>query len=434
MSVLPYVTAAWLFLIGLYGITTSRNLIHLVICLAVAQSATYVLLLTIGYRRGAGPPIFYDVPPGTPAVDPVVQALVLTDIVVGATVTASSWRWPFRSTSGRGRSIPRRSARCEADLANLSVLPVAIPLLVAAILMGCQPVLHRRFIDVAGIVCAISVLVLCLVLGWGAASGPIVSWAGAWRPRQGVALGVAFVVDPLGAGLACLAAALATASLVYSWRYFKAVGAIYHALMLVFLAGMVGFCLTGDLFNMFVFFELMSVAAYALTGYKIEEEKSLEGALNFAVVNSVGAFLILMGIALLYGRTGGLNFAQIGESWRAPRRWPGRRVVRPDRFGPRGEGRDRPVPLLARRCPCGGSDARLRALLGRDGRAGNLRDRPRLLDGLRLAVGTASRRRGRDTSWRPGASRPSSGGSCVWRSVTSSDCSPSRRSATWACC
>ena len=88
MSYLPYAVAAWLFLVGLYGIVTSRNLIHLVICLAVVQSSTYVLLLSLGYRRGAGPPIFYDVPPGTPAVDPVVQALVLTDIVVGATVTA----------------------------------------------------------------------------------------------------------------------------------------------------------------------------------------------------------------------------------------------------------------------------------------------------------------------------------------------------------
>jgi multicomponent Na+:H+ antiporter subunit C len=88
MNFLPYVVAAWIFLVGLYGIITSRNLIHLIICLSVVQSATYVLLLSIGYRRGAGPPIFYDVPPGTPAVDPVVQALVLTDIVVGATVTA----------------------------------------------------------------------------------------------------------------------------------------------------------------------------------------------------------------------------------------------------------------------------------------------------------------------------------------------------------
>jgi multicomponent Na+:H+ antiporter subunit C len=88
MTVLPYVVAAWLFLIGLYGIVTSRNLIHLVVCLSVSQSSTYVLLLAIGFRTGATAPVFYDVPPGTPAVDPVVQALVLTDVVVGVTVSA----------------------------------------------------------------------------------------------------------------------------------------------------------------------------------------------------------------------------------------------------------------------------------------------------------------------------------------------------------
>ena len=88
MNMLPYAVAAWLFGIGLYGIATSRNFIHLVGCLGVCQSATYVLLLGLGYRWGSIAPIFYDHPPGTPAVDPVMQALVLTDIVVGATITA----------------------------------------------------------------------------------------------------------------------------------------------------------------------------------------------------------------------------------------------------------------------------------------------------------------------------------------------------------
>jgi multicomponent Na+:H+ antiporter subunit C len=88
MNFLPYAVATWLFLIGLYGIVSSRNLIHLTVCLSVVQSSTYVLLLSIGYRTDAGPPIFANVPPGTPAVDPIVQALTLTDIVVGATVTA----------------------------------------------------------------------------------------------------------------------------------------------------------------------------------------------------------------------------------------------------------------------------------------------------------------------------------------------------------
>jgi multicomponent Na+:H+ antiporter subunit C len=88
MTLLPWFVAAWLFGIGLYGIVTSRNAVHLIGCLSVVQAATYVLLLAAGFRWGAGPPIFYDHPPGTPAVDPVVQALVLTDIVIGATVTA----------------------------------------------------------------------------------------------------------------------------------------------------------------------------------------------------------------------------------------------------------------------------------------------------------------------------------------------------------
>lgn len=87
-NLLPWGVAAWLLAIGLYGIVTSRNYIHLIGCVSVVQSATYVLLLAVGYRWNAGPPIFYTHPPGTPAVDPVVQALVLTDIVIGATVTA----------------------------------------------------------------------------------------------------------------------------------------------------------------------------------------------------------------------------------------------------------------------------------------------------------------------------------------------------------
>ena len=88
MSLFPFLIAIWLFVVGLYGIITSRNLIHLIICLSVVQSSTYLLLLAIGYRTGGAAPVFYDIPLGTPAVDPVVQALTLTDVVVEATVTA----------------------------------------------------------------------------------------------------------------------------------------------------------------------------------------------------------------------------------------------------------------------------------------------------------------------------------------------------------
>jgi multicomponent Na+:H+ antiporter subunit C len=88
MDFLPYAVAAWVMVIGLYGIVTSRNLVHLVICLSVVQSSTYLLLLSIGYKTGGEPPVFSDRPPSSRAVDPVVQALTLTDVVVGTTVTA----------------------------------------------------------------------------------------------------------------------------------------------------------------------------------------------------------------------------------------------------------------------------------------------------------------------------------------------------------
>lgn len=88
MSVYPYLVAAWLAGIGLYGVITSRNYVHLVICLTVIQASTYVLLLSVGFVNGAQAPIFADVPSTSVVVDPVVQALTLTDVVVEATVMA----------------------------------------------------------------------------------------------------------------------------------------------------------------------------------------------------------------------------------------------------------------------------------------------------------------------------------------------------------
>ena len=84
----PYFIAAWLFGCGLWGIITSKHLVHTVVCLAILQSSTYVLLLGIGYRIGGAAPVFADISPGTLTVDPIVQALMLTDVVVEAVVVA----------------------------------------------------------------------------------------------------------------------------------------------------------------------------------------------------------------------------------------------------------------------------------------------------------------------------------------------------------
>ena len=88
MSFLPFAVGAWLFLVGLYGIVSSRNLVRAILSLTVVQSATYVVLLAVGYTQGWSGADLRRHTTGSKAVDPVVQVLVLTDIVIEATVTA----------------------------------------------------------------------------------------------------------------------------------------------------------------------------------------------------------------------------------------------------------------------------------------------------------------------------------------------------------
>ncbi len=193
-------------------------------------------------------------------------------------------------------------------------LPVAVPLAVAALIGVFGSHLPRRVADLLALAASLCAALSSIWLMYASARQAIVYWFGGWHPRGNVALGVAFQVDPLGAGAASLAASLVVLSFVYSLRYFDSVGNTFHILMLLFEGAMCAFALTGDLFNLFVWFELMSVSAFALCGYKTEESGPVQGALNFAVTNTLGAFLVLTGIALLYGRTGALNLAQIGRS------------------------------------------------------------------------------------------------------------------------
>ncbi len=199
---------------------------------------------------------------------------------------------------------------------QLLALVVVVPLLTAAAVTMAGPLLRgrRQVLDAVAILVAASVAVMLSVIMVRTAGGDQVYWFAGFRPAHGVSIGIDFEVQPLSAGLAFLAAVLVTAAMTFSWRYFEQVATYFHALMLTFLAGIVGFCLTGDLFDLFVWFELMGVSAYALTAYRPEERGPIQGALNFAITNSVGAYLSLSGIALIYGRTGALNMAQIGRS------------------------------------------------------------------------------------------------------------------------
>lgn len=191
-------------------------------------------------------------------------------------------------------------------------LLVSVPLIVAALLGALRRLIPRWIADLLAVLTAGGNLGLSCWWLAHALERTEVYWFGGWFPRGRMALGIGFTMDGYGCGLAALAALLTTLALIYSWKHMEGAGGHYHPLMLVFLAAMSGFAVSGDLFNIFVFFELMSTAAFALCGLKTREPAPLAGAFNFAVTNSVAAFLMLTGIALLYSATGALNLAQIG--------------------------------------------------------------------------------------------------------------------------
>ena len=192
----------------------------------------------------------------------------------------------------------------------LPPLPVVGPLAVAGLLLVVGRMLPARAPDVVAILTALLTIAACLVLATQAARHPLVYWFGGWAPRDGQVLGIGFVVDQAGAVIAAFIGLLFAATLVFAWGYYDEVHANFHVLMLLFMAGMAGFCLTHDLFNLFVWFEVMSVAAFAVTGYALRGS-ALEGALNFTVVNTVGSYLILGGIGLIYARVGALDFTAL---------------------------------------------------------------------------------------------------------------------------
>ncbi len=201
----------------------------------------------------------------------------------------------------------------------MTLIPVmlVLPLLAAALLACFNRLLPAALVSLLAVTAAVVTTGLAVVLMLRtAASGELVYWFGGWRPDGGVALGIGFVAAPASCALVVLGGTLAAASLVYAAFYFEEVSRLFATLVLVFLAAIVGYCLSGDLFTLFVFFELMATTAYALTAYKIEAP-SLAGGIAFAVISSLGAYLLLWGIALLYSRLGALNLAQLGVALRA---------------------------------------------------------------------------------------------------------------------
>jgi multicomponent Na+:H+ antiporter subunit D len=196
---------------------------------------------------------------------------------------------------------------------NAIPLLVVLPLAAAAGLGLLAPFVERRA-GLGALLATGTALALALVVLGDV--GPVrrVVWLGGWEPVRGTPIGIALVADPASAAFAVLVATLAVISSVLAARLVGHADRLYDAVVLVFVAGMLGFCLSGDLFTLFVFLEVMSVAGFVLVGFEVRRQAPLQGAMNFAVTNATGAILVVFGIGLIYGRTGALNLAAIGRA------------------------------------------------------------------------------------------------------------------------
>jgi multicomponent K+:H+ antiporter subunit D len=185
------------------------------------------------------------------------------------------------------------------------LLPVLLPALVGALLALLRlPLLVQRAVS---LLACLALLALAAALVQQAGSGAPLAYAlGDWRPPFGIVL----VLDRLSALMLLLAAVLAPPVLVAASSGDDAQGRHFHALLHFQLMGLNGAFLTGDLFNLFVFFEVLLIASYCLVLHGATAGRVRAG-LHYVVINLVGSGLFLVAAALIYSVTGTLNLADL---------------------------------------------------------------------------------------------------------------------------
>jgi len=191
-------------------------------------------------------------------------------------------------------------------LDHLPILPVVLPLLAGIVLL----VLRNRSLAVqrgVSLVAALALIPLAIALVQTAADGTqLVYQLGNWAAPYGIVL----VVDRLAAWLLLTTALLAVFALLYAIRGSDTQGRHFHVLFQLQLFGLNGAFLTGDLFNLFVFFEILLLASYGLLLHGGGRQR-VKAGLHFVVINLVGSTLFLFAVGTLYGVTGTLNMADL---------------------------------------------------------------------------------------------------------------------------
>ncbi|WHS92183.1 monovalent cation/H+ antiporter subunit D [Sinorhizobium kummerowiae] len=196
-------------------------------------------------------------------------------------------------------------------LDHLLILPILLPLAVAAVLIPINE-RDRTLKGAIGFASTLAVFILSMILmrlaaaGTGSLPGSGVYQLGNWPAPFGIVL----VLDRLSALMLCLTSGLALAAQAYSMARWHTAGHHFHSLFQLLVAGLNGAFLTGDLFNLFVFFEMMLAASYGLLLHGSGPLR-VKAGLHYIAVNLAASALFLIGVSLIYGAAGTLNMADL---------------------------------------------------------------------------------------------------------------------------
>ncbi len=191
---------------------------------------------------------------------------------------------------------------------HLAVAPILLPLAAGALLISLSTarVTLQRSVSLAGVL-LLAVVALLLVQATGE-GGVTVYRLGNWAPPFGIVL----VVDRLSAALLLLTSLVAAGALLYARAGTELEGRYFHALLQFQLMGINGAFLTGDIFNLFVFFEVLLIASYGLLAHGRGAARP-RATLHVVALNLVGSALFLFAVGAIYGVTGTLNFADLAR-------------------------------------------------------------------------------------------------------------------------
>ncbi|MFY0583911.1 proton-conducting transporter membrane subunit [Cystobacter fuscus] len=198
------------------------------------------------------------------------------------------------------------SALVQGLMPHLMVLPILLPMLSAAVMLlmgeGKRPAKLVLGMSSALLGLAVSVA----LLAWVDEYGVVAYLPGNWPAPFGITL----AVDRLSAGMLVLTWSLGACALCFAFTRWHRAGVHFHSIFQLQLMGLSGAFLTADVFNLFVFFEILLAASYGLLLHGSGRSRVRAG-LHYVAVNLAASSLFLIGVSMIYGVTGTLNMAEL---------------------------------------------------------------------------------------------------------------------------